>query len=368
MDIKGKSVRLKKIFIKVALLIIIINIILNGSYLKVNAEVNDNLNINLNNKVYSGVNEVSDNIFDNLMVALTGKINAYEVMLNDKIIGYTVSENNLESVKNIILKKYIDENSIKEDMVKEFDIKGDIILREERLEVDLIQTNEEIANNIYELSKRESNNIKINIKYLKEEVNNIKPSTMTIPTETLYLGESKIEEGIYGLKKDTKEYIVEAGKIINSKLIKEDIIKEAVSKKIYRGTKNPYEYGVAFLNHPTRGGYMTSGYGERWSSFHKGIDIAGNIGDNVFAAMDGEITYAEYNDGGYGNLIIIKHEDNMSTYYGHLSEYKVKVGDKVKKGDIIGEVGNTGFSTGPHLHFELRVNNEPVDPTGYIVQ
>ena len=112
MDIKGKSVRLKKIFIKVALLIIIINIILNGSYLKVNAEVNDNLNINLNNKVYSGVNEVSDNIFDNLMVALTGKINAYEVMLNDKIIGYTVSENNLESVKNIILKKYIDENSI----------------------------------------------------------------------------------------------------------------------------------------------------------------------------------------------------------------------------------------------------------------
>lgn len=113
---------------------------------------------------------------------------------------------------------------------------------------------------------------------------------------------------------------------------------------------------------------MTSGYGERWSSFHKGIDIAGNIGDNVFAAMDGEITYAEYNDGGYGNLIIIKHEDNMSTHYGHLSEYKVKVGDKVKKGDIIGEVGNTGFSTGPHLHFELRVNNEPVDPTGYIVQ
>ena len=368
MDIKGKSVRLKKIFIKVALLIIIINIILNGSYLKVNAEVNDNLNINLNNKVYSGVNEVSDNIFDNLMVALTGKINAYEMMLDEKIIGYTVSENNLESVKTIILKKYIDENSIKEDMVKEFDIKGDIILREERLEVDLIQTNEEIANNIYELSKRESNNIKINIKYLKEEVNNIKPSTMTIPTETLYLGESKIEEGIYGLKKDTKEYTVEAGKIINSKLIKENIIKEAVSKKIYRGTKNPYEYGIAFLNHPTRGGYMTSGYGERWSSFHKGIDIAGNIGDNVFAAMDGEITYAEYNDGGYGNLIIIKHEDNMSTYYGHLSEYKVKVGDKVKKGDIIGEVGNTGFSTGPHLHFELRVNNEPVDPTGYIVQ
>ncbi|MCF0149204.1 MAG: peptidoglycan DD-metalloendopeptidase family protein [Clostridium sp.] len=324
----------------------------------------------LNNlhKGYSGVNEVSDNIFDNLMVALTGKINAYEVMLDEKLIGYTVSESNLENVKKIILKKYIDENSIKEDMVKEFDIKGDIVLNQERVEVDLIETNEEIANNLYELSKRESNGIKINIKYLKEEVDNIKPSTTIIPTETLYIGESKIEEGVYGLKRDTKEYTVEAGKIINSKLIEEYIIKDAVSKKIYRGTKNPYKYGVAFLSHPTRGGYMTSGYGERWSSFHKGIDIAGDIGDNVFAAMDGEVIYSEYNDGGYGNLIIIKHEDNMSTYYGHLNEYKVKVGDKVKKGDIIGEVGNTGFSTGPHLHFELRVNNEPVDPTGYIVQ
>lgn len=368
MEIKGVSVRLSKIFIKATLLLIIINIILSNNYLKVNAKVNDNLNINLNNRIYSPSNEISDNILDNFIVALTGRTNAYEVMLGEEVIGYTVLENNLDNIKNIILKKYIDENKIQEEMVKEFHIKGDISLKKERIDVELIQTNEEIADNIYELSKKEPYNIIINIKYLKEEVNNIKPSTMIIPTETLFLGESKIEEGVYGLKKDTKEYIVESGKIINSKIIKEDIIKTSISKKIYRGTKNPYEYGVAFLSHPTRGGYMTSGYGERWSSFHKGIDIAGNIGDNVFAAMDGEITYAQYNDGGYGNLIIIKHEDNMNTYYGHLSKYKVNLGDKVKKGDIIGEVGNTGFSTGPHLHFELRVNDKAVDPTDYIVQ
>ena len=58
----------------------------------------------------------------------------------------------------------------------------------------------------------------------------------------------------------------------------------------------------------------------------------------------------------------------MVTYYGHLSDFYVKVGDKVKKGDIIGAIGSTGFSTGPHLHFELRVDNEPVDPINYIVQ
>ena len=368
MDIKGRSVRLNKIFIKVVLLTIIVNITLTSNYSKVNAKVNDNLNISLNNKVYSVSEDISENVLDNLIVALTGKINAYEVILENNIIGYTVLDNNLENIKNIILKKYVDENSIKEDMVKEFYIKGDISLRKERLDVELLQTNEEVADNIYELSKKEPYNIKISIKYLKEEINGIKPSTIIIPTEALYLGESKIEEGVYGIKKDTKEVIVESGKIISSRIIKEDIIKDQISKKIYRGIKNPYEYGVAFLSHPTRGGYMTSGYGERWNSFHKGIDIAGNIGDDVIAAMDGEVIYAEYNNGGYGNLIIIKHEDDMSTYYGHLNDYYVKVGDKIKKGDIIGSIGNTGFSTGPHLHFELRVNDEAVDPTNYIVQ
>ena len=367
MDIEGSSIRTRKILRKVSLLIIVITITLSSNYSKVNAEVNDSININLNNKIYSVKNQISDNILDNLIVALTGKINAYEVTLDKNLIGYTVMDNNLNNIKDIVLKKYIQENSIKEDMVKNFDIKGEISLREERLDVELIQTNEELADNIYELYKKEPDKVKINIKYLKEEINTIKPSTLIIPTEELYLGESKVEEGVYGLKKDTKEITMESDKIINVTTIKEDIINDQISKKIYRGTKNPYEHGIAFLNHPTRGGLMTSGYGERWNSFHKGIDIAGDIGDDVFAAMDGEVIYAEYNDGGYGNLIIVEHEDNMSTYYGHLSKYNVKVGDKIEKGDVIGEVGNTGFSTGPHLHFELRVDDEPVDPTGYIV-
>ena len=365
MDIKGNSERRNNNFIKCALFMIIA---FNINCSIVNAKINYNLYINSNDKGYIKSDDTTNNILDNLMVALTGKMNAYEVVLDEDIIGYTVSEENIDSIKSLVLKKYIYENSIKEDMVKEFQIKGDITLREERLDVELLQTDEEIADNIYEVYKKKPENIEINIKYLKEEINTIKPSTIIIPTEDLYIGESKVEEGVYGIKKDTKEVMIKSGKVISSKVIKEDIITDQISKKIYRGTKNPYEHGVAFLNHPTRGGYMTSGYGERWNSFHKGIDIAGDVGDNVFAAMDGEVIYANYNDGGYGNLIIIKHEDNMSTYYGHLSKYNVRVGDKIKKGDVIGEVGNTGFSTGPHLHFELRVDGNAVDPTEYIVQ
>lgn len=368
MDIKGETVRLDRIFKKVALLTIIIIIILNANTFKVNAEVNNNISMDLNSKVHTLSNKDSDNILDNLIVALTGKIAGFEVVLNEEIIGYTVLENNLDNIKKEVLKIYMNENSIKEDMVKSFDIKWDIQLIEKRFDIEMLQTNEDLIKDIYNIAKEEPQKIKITVSYTREEINSIKPETQIIQTENLYLGESKIEEGEYGLKRETKELVSESGKVVSKRVIKEEIIKEQIDKKIYRGTKNPYKYGVAFLSQPTRGGVMTSGYGERWHSFHKGIDIAGNIGDDVLVAMDGEVVYAQYNDGGYGNLIIVKHEDNMSTYYGHLNDFSVEVGDKVQKGNIIGKVGNTGFSTGPHLHFELRVNNEPVDPTNYIVQ
>ena len=91
------------------------------------------------------------------------------------------------------------------------------------------------------------------------------------------------------------------------------------------------------------------------------------MGDEVKASIEGTVIYAEYNNGGYGNLIKVEHEGGMTTYYAHLSKIYVKPGDKVKAGDLIGAIGSTGFSTGPHLHFELRVNGEPVNPYGYIL-
>ena len=135
------------------------------------------------------------------------------------------------------------------------------------------------------------------------------------------------------------------------------------------GTKNPYYAGVAFLSNPTKGGYLSSYFGEvRAKSVHKGIDIAKNLGESVNAALDGKVISAVYNNGGYCNLIVIEHQNNMKTYYAHLNEIYVNVGDMVKKDDIIGAVGSTGNSTGPHLHFELRVDNKPVDPIKYIKQ
>jgi murein DD-endopeptidase MepM/ murein hydrolase activator NlpD len=108
-------------------------------------------------------------------------------------------------------------------------------------------------------------------------------------------------------------------------------------------------------------GIKTSGYGWRWGRPHTGIDIALNTGDEVYAAFDGVVRVAKYN-GGYGNMVLIRHYNNLETLYGHLSSIKVKPGQKVKAGDVIGLGGSTGKSTGPHLHFECRLLYACFDP------
>ncbi|MEG4216790.1 peptidoglycan DD-metalloendopeptidase family protein [Microcoleus sp. Pol14C6] len=101
-------------------------------------------------------------------------------------------------------------------------------------------------------------------------------------------------------------------------------------------------------------GVLTSGYGWRWGRMHKGIDIAGPIGTPIVAASDGVVTYAQWNDGGYGYLVEITHPDGTETVYAHNSRILVQKGQKVAQGEQISEMGSTGFSTGPHLHFEIH--------------
>ncbi|WAA09581.1 M23 family metallopeptidase [Fervidibacillus albus] len=123
---------------------------------------------------------------------------------------------------------------------------------------------------------------------------------------------------------------------------------------------------------PTIPNTITSEYGIRSdpfnyaTSFHSGIDIRGSYGTPVFAAADGKVIFAEYY-GGYGNTIKIQHNGTYTTLYGHLSKIDVDVGDTVKKGDIIGAIGSTGRSTGPHLHYEIIKNGKTVNPKPYFI-
>ncbi len=102
------------------------------------------------------------------------------------------------------------------------------------------------------------------------------------------------------------------------------------------------------------------------SAYHFGVDLALHKGDNVYAAFDGIVRYSSYNTGGYGNCVVIRHYNGLETLYGHLSGRIVSPGQSVKSGELIGYGGSTGFSTGPHLHFETRYLGQPIDPTTFI--
>ena len=115
-------------------------------------------------------------------------------------------------------------------------------------------------------------------------------------------------------------------------------------------------------------GYVSSPYGLRWNGteFHQGIDIAAETGTPIVATADGVVTAAGWDGSGYGNMVDIDHGDGIMTRYGHASAVAVTPGQTVRRGQVIAYVGSTGYSTGPHLHYEVRVNGQPVNPAGYL--
>ena len=115
---------------------------------------------------------------------------------------------------------------------------------------------------------------------------------------------------------------------------------------------------------------LASGFGTRFhpilkvNKMHKGLDFAASTGTPIYATGDGTVKVAEFNSG-YGNVVVLKHGNGYESLYAHMSRAKVRNGQKVKRGDVIGYVGSTGLSTGAHLHYEIHKNGEPVDPIMY---
>lgn len=185
-------------------------------------------------------------------------------------------------------------------------------------------------------------------------------------SSSLYKDQSSIKvKGQYGERQVVAE-VVKINNIEDSRtVISEKVIKQPVTQVLIKGTKEPPpKKGTGTFRMPTRG-RLTSRYGARWGRTHEGIDLAAPIGTPVYAADGGVVTWVGTR-GTYGKLIQIDHGGGYVTYYGHLSKYSVKVGEKVYKGERIGSVGNTGRSTGPHLHFEIRKNGAAVNPLKYL--
>lgn len=193
----------------------------------------------------------------------------------------------------------------------------------------------------------------------------IQYETNYVDDETMRKGQTEtIREGQNGIKKVTFEITRINGLLMEEKIINETIVKEAVPAVVKRGTKVIKGEGTGSFSWPVVSPQITSSFGKRWGRQHKGIDIVSK-NKSILAADTGVVTFAGDN-GDYGKCIIIDHKNGYETLYAHLSKISVKEGDIVEKGDKIGTMGNTGRSTGVHLHFEIIVNDVAKNPMSYL--
>ncbi len=196
----------------------------------------------------------------------------------------------------------------------------------------------------------------------------IEYKTIKRKTKKMYKGDTEvIQKGVNGRQIITGTLVYENGKEVSRDISKKEVLKKSVDKIVLVGTNNkPKWYPTGTYIVPVKNEVITSYFGSRWGRVHGGLDFGMPIGTPIYASDGGTVSRASYY-AGYGLCIEVTHNNGTFTRYGHCSKVVVNVGDKVAQGEKIGEVGNTGNSTGPHLHFEIHPNGgEYVDPYPYI--
>lgn len=196
---------------------------------------------------------------------------------------------------------------------------------------------------------------------------NYEAEVQYVDNDEWYTTDTKtLQEPVAGFHKVVADVTFRNDSEVSRDVIQEEIVMDAVPKIVERGTKVPPTYLK-----PISGGRLSSGFGRRKapkkgaSTYHRGIDWATPVGTAVVASSSGTVSRAGWGSG-YGYVVYIDHADGRQTRYGHLSKVLVKAGQSVKQGDKIALSGNTGRSTGPHLHFEILIGGSQVNPLEYM--
>ncbi|AIQ44442.1 M23 family metallopeptidase [Paenibacillus sp. FSL R5-0912] len=190
------------------------------------------------------------------------------------------------------------------------------------------------------------------------------PEVIVRKSDQLAAGKRKVvRAGQTGLKTMQYRLTKENGLVVQEEWLGQTVVKASLPEVVYSGTKVVGE-GTGMFAWPVAGATISSSYGERWGRAHKGVDlVSGNR--TIKAADAGTVSFAGVQSG-YGNVVIVNHNNGYVTYYGHLSRISVSVGQKLGQGSQIGIMGNTGRSTGTHLHFEIRKNGTAINPMKYL--
>ena len=195
---------------------------------------------------------------------------------------------------------------------------------------------------------------------------NVKYDVKIEHDNNMYKNQKKVKvQGVDGESKVLANEIKHNGILVEKEILNEEVIKEPVDEIVVQGTKEvPKTVATGTFLMPTRG-RISSPFGTRWGRMHRGIDIAASYGTAIKAADGGTVSFAGYK-GSYGYMVEINHGNGYRTRYAHCSKIHVKKGQKVAKGQHIANVGNSGRSTGAHLHLEVLKNGVHQNPSKYV--
>ena len=287
----------------------------------------------------------------------------YEVTIAGEKLGYIEK---IEEFKNLIEEKIINQEGeyiADVSLIQEPEYKFSLLKRTSNLNEDEV------------IEKLKTSDTVITYKYYEVALNNeTKTYVKTLEEAEKIVNEIKEEFSNDNLELDlqiSEKYTESIENVDTNSLEVATANVESGAKEIKENKEN--ENALAIVNNiklsvlPVTG-RITSRYGERSSlrrSTHTGLDIACTTGTDIKVVSNGTVTFSG-KKGSYGNLIIVDHGNGVETWYGHCSKLYAKVGDAVTAGDVIAAVGSTGNSTGPHLHFEIRINGKCVNPQNYV--
>jgi len=279
----------------------------------------------------------------------------YKVYMEDRLVGVTAES------PEIIEKTY---NEVK---AKKYAQGAQIINEDISISVDKIVDNQqlvskdELARRFYAQLEEEETVAAVTMIPGKNLQKELPVETIYVEDTSLYIGESKVlVEGKSQTKEITVVNTVSSDGEVSQRIMGDKVVEDGVPRVVAIGTKEKPAYMM-----PVEDYVFTSSFGPRWGRTHEGIDLAVPTGTVVAAAADGVVIQSGEN-GGYGISIYVDHGNGIITRYGHLSQAYAQVGRTVKQGETIGLSGNTGNSTGPHLHFEIRIGDVAVNPASYV--
>ncbi len=328
-----------------------------------------------------GINAALDEMFENIEPASEKEFSDYELGLRSLNFGDTVEvvESYLQGYELTPLEQAIEEVTKDQEKEQIYEVvAGDTL--SQIAEKNEIPLNELIAMN--ETIEDENSTIRVGDELI---VTVPEPELSVERTEQMYYEEDYEAEVIYvdnddwytnqtqtlqepsaGHRKVVADVSYRNNEEVSREILKEEITYAAVPKIVERGTKIPPTYLK-----PISGGRLSSGFGRRKaptrraSTYHRGVDWATPVGTAVMASCAGTVSRAGWGSG-YGYVVYINHADGRQTRYGHLSKVLVKQGQTVSQGQKIALSGNTGVSTGPHIHFEILINGAQVNPLDYL--